>query len=256
MNRAYLSFVGVLLALQGTRAPAESKPAPDPKDVYIFHFAGIPGNPAASETVLDLLNQFATFMAGSFMMDDDVARALQRAIVDIRGPVTVPKASAGEFLETILASHGFALTTIGRESLGLRKVYFAKATANERIHETAMIDAKDIDHYAGRAATVVTVAVPVRHASPEAICKSVNTVEYFPSTLRWGSPIPMGDHAILISGLAPDVAKLAKFIAAADKVEEEASSDREIKLRQYIEELEGRVRALEEKGSASKPGGK
>ena len=243
------------MAIQGA-PPTPSKPAPDPKDVYTFSFRTLPGNPPSGVSLLDLLKQFSHLVPGSYILDDDVAQALERMIMDIHGAVIVPKSSAGEFLESALAAHGFALVEVGRPSLGLRKVCVAPGLSGDPIRGAVVIDANEIDAYAGRGATVVTTVVPVRHSSAAAICKAVNGEVYFPSTMTWGSPVPMGDHCILVSGLAPDVAKLVKFIANADRAEKEVVDARASYLRVSIAELDARVKALEEKGAASRPGGK
>ena len=91
-----------------------------------------------------------------------------------------------------------------------------------------LIDAKDIDHYAGRAATVVSGGSrsPARFAG--AICKSVNTVEYFPSTLRWGSRRFRWGSRDSHFGSRARCRKVGEFIAAADGAEGRGRcSDRE-----------------------------
>jgi hypothetical protein len=241
---------GCLLVFQGAQSQ-ESKPAADPNDVYVFHFDAARGRPGVGVTLLDFLREMIRVEPRAFVITDAAANDLERALLDIRGGVTVPKKSVGEFLEATLAAHNFALVPIGRPSMKLWLVTRPPAKFDDPLRGATFVPHSAIGEYVGRPATLVATVIPVFTGDPKEICQALTRGHY--SSQSEVSAAPIGNHSVIITGLGPHVAAFAQLVTAADMARADSGEARERLLAKSIAELEARVAALEKAEKTSAP---
>jgi hypothetical protein len=192
-----------------TQTGADALGFPSAKSGWSLASAGEGRNPS----LLSLLDSLAAATGQTFSVTPDVRARLEANQLGLLGPLDVPAAQLGSFVESLLADRGFTLAVLHEESPRLIGVYSSEGTAHN-FPPALVVPQEQLDTLAAHPAIYVRLVMDLPSVDVRTLSNSLRMVTDGQS----GLIIPVGNsNSILIEGRGGMVYRMAAVLQAMDE---------------------------------------
>lgn len=176
-------------------------------------------------TLLELLRRYQEVWGVEFVVDAESGQILRNAQCGLVRTVEVPAESVHGFVHAVLRANGIAISPLRLEAPAVFLVTSLDTGRRSLLRANVQpVAFEDLEAWAPFSATLVETVVPLEHLDARQAANTLRTLVVDPNTLTF---VPASSHVIVVQAFAPDALRIARMLAAIDRLEPEPIAETE-----------------------------